>query len=88
MQRVLRELDPEVVFHEGLTLRDHVASQLLPARLLAAILGAAGLVAVWLAAVGLYGVIACAIARRTREIGIRMALGATHRDVLGFVVRQ
>ena len=88
MQRELRELDPEVVFYEGLTLRDHVASQLLPARLLAAILGAAGLVAVWLAAVGLYGVIACEIVRRTREIGIRMALGATHRDVLGFVVRQ
>ncbi len=65
-----------------------MASQLLPARLLAAILGAAGLVAVWLAAVGLYGVIACAIVRRTREIGIRMALGATRRDVLGLVVRQ
>ena len=80
--------DPEVVFYEGLALRDHVASQLLPARLLAAILGAAGLVAVWLAAVGLYGVIACEIVQRTREIGIRMALGATHRDVLGFVVRQ
>ena len=88
MQRELRELDPEVVFHGGLTLRDHVVSQLLPARLLAAILGAAGLVAVWLAAVGLYGVIACAIVRRTREIGIRMALGATRRDVLGLVVRQ
>ena len=88
MQRELRGLDPEVVFYEGSTLRDHVASQLLPARLLAAILGAAGLVAVWLAAVGLYAVIACAIVRRTREIGIRIALGATHRDVLGFVLRQ
>ena len=40
------------------------------------------------AAVGLYGFIACAIVRRTREIGIRIALGATRRDVLGFVVRQ
>ena len=39
MQRELRELDSEVLFYEGLTLRDHVASQLLPARLLAAILG-------------------------------------------------
>ena len=51
-------------------------------------LGAAGLVAVWLAAIGLYGVIACAIVRRTQEIGIRMALGATSRDVFGLVVQQ
>ncbi len=88
MQRELRRIDPDVVFWEGLTLRDNVATQLLPLRLLSAMLGTAGVVAVWLAALGLYGVIAHAMARRTREIGIRMALGATPRDVLGLVVRQ
>ena len=88
LQRELRQIDPDVVFWEGLTLRDNVATQLLPLRMLSAMLGTAGVVAVWLAALGLYGVIAHAVARRTREIGIRMALGATPRDVLGLVVRQ
>ena len=88
MRRELRELDPDLVFLEGLTLGDNVASQLVPARMLAAMLGAAGLVAVWLAAIGLYGVIACSMVRRTQEIGIRRALGATRRDVLGLVVRE
>ena len=88
MQRELRRIDPDVVFWPGLTMRDNVATQLLPVRLLSAMLGTAGLVAVWLAALGLYGVIAHAVARRTREIGIRMALGATPRDVLRLVVRQ
>ena len=88
MQRELQQIDPDVVFWEGLTLRDNVATQLLPLRLLSAMLGTAGVVAVWLAALGLYGVIAHAVARRTREIGIRMALGAAPRDVLELVVRQ
>ena len=88
MQRELRRIDPDVVFWPGLTLHDNVAAQLLPVRLLSAMLGTAGVVAVWLAALGLYGVIAHAVARRIREIGIRVALGATPRDVLGLVVRQ
>ena len=88
MRGELRAMDPEIVFWEGLALDDNLATQLLPARLLATALGAAGAVAVWLAAIGLYGVVAFALVRRTQEIGIRMALGATRRDVVRLVIRQ
>ena len=88
VRRQLRGIDPDMVYWPGLTLDDNVASQLLPARVLAALLGTAGAVAVWLAAIGLYGVVAHSIVRRRREIGIRMTLGATRRDVLRLVLRQ
>jgi ABC-type antimicrobial peptide transport system permease subunit len=66
----------------------HLGIALLPARLTGAVLGIFGLLGLGLAAIGMYGVMAYAVAQRTREIGIRMAIGAGRGDVVRLLMRQ
>jgi len=67
---------------------DAVAVGLLPQRIAAWIAGSVGIVGIFLAALGLYGLMAFVVTQRTREIAIRMALGASHRHVRGLVLKQ
>jgi predicted permease len=88
LRREVNSLDPNLPTQDIRTLREHVNAALEPARLGALTLSAFSLLGLFLAAIGIYGVMSYAVARRRHEIGVRMALGARRSDVLKLIVRQ
>jgi predicted permease len=88
LRALLAEMNPNVPLTATQTLEDVAALGLLPQRVVASVAGSLGMVGLLLAAIGIYGVTAYAVTCRTREIGVRLALGATRADIVRMVLRQ
>ena len=88
VRQTAQAAQPDLAILSLYTMREHLALMLTPPRLAAAMLAVFGTLAVLLASLGLYAVVAFTVARRTKEIGIRVALGASRRQVVSLVVRE
>ena len=84
----LRALNKDVPLVAVQTMSESIADQLAADRVVAVLLSVFGVSALLLATIGIYGVVAFAVAQRTHEIGIRIALGADRRDILKLIVGQ
>jgi predicted permease len=85
---VLRDMDPALAVTDNERIEDVLAQELAATRFYLTLIGTFSVLALVLAAVGLYGVVAYSVSRRTREIGIRIALGARSSEVVAMTVRQ
>jgi predicted permease len=88
MQREVRQMDPNVGVFDATPLTEYITASLFAQKMAASLLGMLGALALGLAAVGLYCVMAYSITQRAQEIAIRMAIGARPGDVLALVLRQ
>jgi predicted permease len=87
-KRLVTDVDPRMSVQGVTTLGDEIARQVAPQRIASTWIGVFGVIAVVLAAIGLYGVVAQGVLQRTRELAVRAALGATPRGVSGLVIGE
>lgn len=87
-RHALRALDATLPVYDARTMNEHMQVAVFAQRMAANLLGAMGVLALLLAAIGLYGVMAYAVSQRTQELGIRLALGASPQSLLNMIVGQ
>ncbi len=88
VRNAIRALDPNLPIYDARTVTEHMQVAVFAQRMAANLLGAMGVLALLLAAIGLYGVMAYAVSQRMQEMGIRLALGASPSSLLSMIVGQ
>jgi len=88
VRKTINDAEPDALVFSLTSLREHMRFSLFPYRVGAGLVGAIAILGIFLAGVGLYGLISYSVGRRTREIGVRVAMGAGPKDVLSLVLRE
>ena len=88
VRNAIRNIDPSLPVYDARTMNEHMQVAVFAQRMAANLLGAMGVLALLLASIGLYGVMAYAVSQRTPELGIRLALGASPAALLNMIVRH
>ena len=88
VRKLLQQLDPTIAYVDATTLQDDIDPQVRPWRLGASVFGLMGVLALLVAAVGLYSVMSYLVAQRTHELGVRIALGASGGNIVSLVLRS